>query len=147
MGYHKYPAVGTTNCDGLFARLARYDSLLEVGVGRRGGLAGDLAAAGKRVVATDVHDRDVPDGVRFVRDDVVIQSERTHPETYYHVDAIYARNLPSELQRPARDVARRVDADFLFTTLGFEQPAIPVRREPVGEGTVFVTDSNVRTGR
>ncbi|SEO52664.1 hypothetical protein SAMN04487948_10378 [Halogranum amylolyticum] len=123
--------------DALAARLARYDTLLEVGVGRNPDVAAALAAAGKTVTATDVYEVDVPDGVRFVRDDVVARSKRSDLGPLYCVDAIYALNLPAELQRPTRDVARRVDAEFVFTTLGYEEPTIPVRRETVGRETLY----------
>lgn len=126
----------------LVERLAGYDRLLEVGVGRRPGVAAALAARGVDVTATDVHRRDVPEGVRFVRDDVVAAAERVRagerPGDHYAVEAVYALNLPPELHRSARDVARAVDAEFLFTTLGGDQPAVPVRRETVGATTLFV---------
>ncbi|WP_101295350.1 UPF0146 family protein [Halegenticoccus soli] len=124
--------------EALAARLGRYDRLVEVGIGRRPDVAGALAAAGKAVTATDVHDREVPAGVRFVRDDVVARSEQDDPGPLYYVDAVYALNLPPELHRPTRRVARAAGADFLFTTLGYDEPAIPVRRETVGRETLFV---------
>lgn len=126
----------------LIDRLAEYDSLLEVGVGRRHGVATVLASRGADVTATDVHEQNVPEGVRFVLDDVVAAAERAqsgdHSGDHYAVEAIYALNLPPELHRPAWDVARAVGADFLFTTLGADQPTISVRRETVGEATLFV---------
>ncbi|WP_129114454.1 UPF0146 family protein [Halegenticoccus tardaugens] len=128
----------TATRDALAARLARYDRLVEVGVGRRPDVAAALAAAGKSVTATDVYDRPVPDGVRFVRDDVVARSEREDPGERYRVDAVYALNLPPELHRPTRRVARAAGADFLFTTLGHDEPTVPVRREAVGRETLFV---------
>ena len=131
-----------SNTDALAGFLARYGRLVEVGVGRRPDLAATLAARGKAVTATDVHDRSVPDGVRFVRDDVVARAGRVaageSPGPTYDADAVYARNLPPELHRPTRDVARAAGADFLFTTLGGDQPAILVRRETVGNETVYV---------
>jgi uncharacterized UPF0146 family protein len=130
--------VETRTRDALSARLARYDTLVEVGVGRRPDVAAALAAAGRSVTATDVRDFDVPDGVRFVRDDVVERSRQSDPGSLYHVDAIYALNFPPELHRPAREVARRVGADFLFTTLGYDEPAIPVRRETLPGETLYV---------
>ncbi|SDM04348.1 hypothetical protein SAMN04487949_0623 [Halogranum gelatinilyticum] len=125
--------------DALTARLARYDSLVEVGVGRRPDVAAALAADGASVTVTDVVDVtaldgvEVPEGVRFVRDDVVAASDATDPGPLYAVDAIYALNLPAELHRPVRDVARATGADFLFTTLGYEEPDVAVRRETVGD--------------
>lgn len=119
-------------------RLTQYDRLLEVGIGRRPTVAAALAAAGKDVTATDIYAFDVPDGVRFVRDDVVERSEMADPGPRYRVDAIYALNLPPELHRPTRDVARAVGADFLFTTLGGDQPAVPVDRETLADATLYV---------
>jgi uncharacterized UPF0146 family protein len=128
----------------LVARLAAYDRLLEVGVGRRPGVAAALADAGRTVAATDVVDAHVPDGVAFVRDDVVARADALargeRPPSPYRVDAVYALNLPAELQRPTRDVARAVGADCLFTTLGFEEPVVPVARESVGRETLYVAD-------
>jgi uncharacterized UPF0146 family protein len=126
----------------LAARLAVYDRLVEVGIGRRPEVAAALVDADCAVTATDVFDAPVPDGVRFVRDDVVARAERgregADPGDPYRVDAVYGLNLPAELQRPARDVAHAAGADFLFTTLGFEEPVVPVERETVGGETLYV---------
>ncbi|ELY83576.1 hypothetical protein C485_17527 [Natrinema altunense JCM 12890] len=111
-----------------------YDQVVEVGIGRRTDLARALADRGVSVTATDVYDRDVPDGVAFVRDDVVDPD----PSVYAGADAVYARNLPPELHRPALRVARAGDADFLFTTLGGDQPAVPVERVTIEAGTLYV---------
>jgi uncharacterized protein len=119
------------------AHLRRYDRLVEVGIGRRTELAAALVDAGNAVTATDVHRREVPDGVRFVRDDIVEPAL----EHYEGADAIYARNLPPELHRPTLDVARRVRADLLFTTLGGDQPAVPVERRTVRGGTLYVVSA------
>jgi uncharacterized UPF0146 family protein len=127
----------------LAARLATYDRLVEVGIGRRPEVATALVDAGCTVTATDVFDAPVPDGVRFVRDDVVARRDAldgTPPGAPYDADAVYGLNLPAELQSPARDVARAADADFLFTTLGFEEPTIPVSRETVGTETLYVAE-------
>lgn len=126
----------------LAARLATYDRLVEVGVGRRPAVAAALVDAGCTVTATDVFDAPVPDGVQFVHDDVVARAETLdgHPGDPYDADALYGLNLPAELQSPARDVARAADADFLFTTLGFEEPVVPVARETVGAETLYVAE-------
>lgn len=127
--------------DALVERLARFETLLEVGIGRRTDVAAALADAGRTVYATDLHPREVPDGVTFVRDDV------TDPESdaYARADAIYALNLPPELHRPTLDVAREHDAAFLFTTLGADQPAlgtdqptVEVDRETLPGETLFL---------
>ena len=127
------PTVRPQTLAALADRLGRFDVLVEVGIGNRTDLAAALVDD-REVRATDVVERVAPTGVEFVVDDV------TDPEAgvYAGADAIYALNLPPELHRPARDVAREFDADFLFTTLGGDQPAIPVEREmlPGGE-TLF----------
>ena len=115
-------------------RLSDFETLVEVGVGRRHEVAGGLADRGKTVTATDVHPRDVPAAVRFERDDVTDPD----PAVYRDADAVYALNLPPELHRPALDVARGHDVAFLFTTLGADQPAISVARETIPGETVFV---------
>lgn len=109
-------------------------------MGRRPEVAGALAAAGRDVTAVDVRDVPVPDGVRFVRDDVVARSEAADPGPYAGADAVYALNAPPELHRPIRRVAMRVGAAFAFTTLGYDQPAIDVERETVGEETLFLAE-------
>ncbi|GAB6860464.1 UPF0146 family protein [Haloplanus litoreus] len=125
----------------LVDRLATYDRLVEVGIGRRPEVATALVDAGCAVTATDVFDAPVPDGVDFVRDDVVARADALDgegPGDPYRVDAVYGLNLPAELQRSARDVAGAAGADFLFTTLGFEEPTVPVDRESVGRETLYV---------
>jgi uncharacterized UPF0146 family protein len=119
--------------DALAARLARFDSLVEVGIGAHTAVAARLAAD-IPVTATDIRFRTVPDGVIFVRDDI------TDPtmDIYGDAGALYALNLPRELHRPTRAVARAAGAPFCFTTLGGEFPAIPTESEtlPAGE-TLF----------
>ncbi|WP_275039515.1 UPF0146 family protein [Natrinema altunense] len=122
------------NPDAMIDYIDEYDQVVEVGIGRRTDLARALADRGVSVTATDVYDRDVPDGVAFVRDDVVDPD----PSVYAGADAVYARNLPPELHRPALRVARAGDADFLFTTLGGDQPAVPVERVTIEAGTLYV---------
>jgi uncharacterized UPF0146 family protein len=118
--------------------LARYDRVCEVGIGRRPAVAGRLAERGVAVTATDIDPRDVPDGTRFVVDDILDASERVadgeHPGGHYEADAVYALNCPPELHRPLSTVARAVEADCLFTTLGGDSPAIPVERHALDGG-------------
>lgn len=130
-----FPPVSASRPRAVVQFLARYASLCEVGVGRRPDVAAALADRGHTVTATDVHDRDVPTGVRFVRDDVVEASERPDPGGHYRADALYARNLPPELHRPLLTVARRVDADCLFTTLGGDPAAVDARPVSLEDGT------------
>lgn len=122
----------------LVARLSDAGRAVEVGIGSRTDVAGALAATGTRVTATDVRDfgREIPDGVRFVRDDV------TDPErsVYLGAGVLYALNLPPELQRPAARLAGDVGAAFEFTTLGGDPAVVPVRSETLPGETLFVAD-------
>jgi uncharacterized UPF0146 family protein len=121
----------------LVARLGRFDSVVEVGIGNRPDVAAALADGGVTVTATDLRERPTPDGVGFVRDDV------TDPDrqVYAGADAIYALSLPPELHRPALDLAREVNASLLFTTLGGDPPAVPVERETLPGTTLFAAKS------
>jgi hypothetical protein len=123
-------------------RLAGFDTLVEVGVGRRPGLARELARRGARVTVTDVAPFDYGGShgsgtVTFVVDDV------TDPEmaVYTGVEAVYARRLPPELQRPTWRVARTVGCPLLFTTLGTDPVLVPSRPETLATGTVHVVES------
>ena len=116
----------------LVDRLARYDALVEVGVGRRPGVAAALADRGRTVTATDVRGRDVPGGVRFVRDDVTDPD----PAVYRGADAVYARNCPPELQRPLADAASAADAACLFTTLGADPAVVDATTETLSDRTL-----------
>ncbi len=143
MACDKYPDVPTDACPALVRRLADYREVVEIGVGRRPEVARALAERGVSVTVTDVHDpREfgvaLPEAVRFVRDDVVAASESSDPHPCYRAAAYYALNCPPELHRPIRTLARRHGADFLFTTLGGDQPAIPVDRETLPGETLFV---------
>jgi len=122
--------------DTLADALARYDRLVEVGIGTRTDLAATLADRGRVVTATDVRERAVPPGVSFVRDDVTDPD----PAVYADADVVYARNCPPELHRPLRAVARDAGADCAFTTLGGDPPAVPVSPVTLARGTLFVVE-------
>ena len=127
----------------LVSHLSDYPELVEIGIGHRTDLAETLVARNCTVTATDIHDRPVPDGVQFVRDDI------TDPDrsVYADADALYALNLPPELHRPAWNLSQAVGVPFLFTTLGADQPAIPVDRRRLPVDTLFVaTDAPNRNG-
>ncbi|GGN06125.1 hypothetical protein GCM10009021_01310 [Halarchaeum nitratireducens] len=81
-----------------------------------------------------MHERETPGGVRFVRDDV------TAPDrgVYADADGVYALNCPPELHRPLAEVARTAGARCGFTTLGGDQPAVPVERRTIGPETLYV---------
>ncbi|WP_266074968.1 UPF0146 family protein [Haladaptatus caseinilyticus] len=119
--------------DEIVARLADYQSAVEIGIGNRPDVAGALADAGTDVTATDIRPRKVPTDVRFVLDDV------TNPDStlYQDTDLLYALNIPPELHRSALLVAKEYDSAFVFTTLGGDQPSVPVRRETISGETLF----------
>ena len=119
--------------DALADYLARFGTVVEVGIGHRTAVAAELVARGVTVLATDIRERTVPDGVTFLRDDV------TDPDRslYAEAEAIYAMNLPPELHRPTADLARAVDAELYFTTLGGDPPTVPVERQTLPGETLF----------
>ena len=125
-----------TTGDAFASRLSDCERVVEIGIGRRTAFARELAAIGVAVTATDVKERAVPPAVTFVVDDV------TDPDrsVYAGADALYARNLPPELQRPALSLARGIDAPLLFTTLGGDPVVVPVSREAIPGGTLYVAD-------
>jgi uncharacterized UPF0146 family protein len=117
----------------LVDRLSGHDEVVEVGIGTRPDVAAGLAQEGCRVTATDVHDRDVPDGVEFVRDDVTAPD----PAVYRDADVVYALNCPPDLQYPLVDVARAADAACLFTTLGADPAIVEATPETLPTETLF----------
>ncbi len=129
----------TDTTDPLVDRLASVDSVVEVGVGNHPDVAGRLAERGVDVTATDIYEREAPDGVAFVVDDVL---DPDH-SVYAGRDVVFARNLPPELHRPTLAVAEAVGAAFWFTTLGGDQPTVAVEREqlPGGETLYRARDS------
>jgi uncharacterized UPF0146 family protein len=118
----------------LVSRLSDFESVVEVGIGHRPAVAGDLAGAGLEVTATDRCERAVPTNVRFVRDDITDPD----PTVYAGSDALYARNLPPELHRPTWALARDLAVPLFFTTLGTDPSLIPVARETLPGTTLFV---------
>lgn len=132
------------------AELDRFDRLLEVGSGDRLGVAEALADRGRDVIAIDVAVDDGDDGgtggsagsLRVRRNDVISLADAHDPSDAIGadggIDAVYARRLPAELQRPTVELARRLDADCLFTTLGFEEPIVPVERRSLPGSTLYV---------
>lgn len=131
-------------------RLAEYTTVLEVGIGRRPGVARALAGRNVDVQAVDVHEQSVPDCIDFVQGNIVERAARLEetlhtdqvledtPIASSQVDAIYALNLPPELQQPTLQIARVVDAAFLFTTLGGDPATVPTRTESVGYDSLYV---------
>jgi uncharacterized UPF0146 family protein len=131
------PQVALTNL------LGEYQSALEVGIGRRPSVARNLSFRDVSVHAIDIVQRSVPAHVRFHVDDIVAASRQSSFPHWYHVEVIYALNLPAELQRPVCEVAQKVGADVRFTTLGFESPAIATRPKSLDGGeTVYIPIAN-----
>ena len=158
-----------------------YGRLIEIGVGRRPGVARALAERGCEVIAVDI---EVGEAAREAASETPASGEGTlrvvtadvttlaaaddravwralgldadgrddgadrrddggdardgggNAPNATGVDAVYARNLPAELQRPTVALADRLDAACLFTTLGFEEPVVDVRRRTTASGTV-----------
>jgi len=140
----------------LVAALDTYERLIEVGVGRRPGVARALADRGREVVAVDVEVSESAreavaapgaGSIRVVAADVTglanddggggsVPDALGLDSSGCGFDAVYARNLPAELQSPTVALAERLDAACLFTTLGFEEPVVDVRRRSREAGTV-----------
>ena len=151
----------------LVTELAAYDRLLEVGIGNRPGVARALAERGCDVVGIDTDvgertwkaERDVTGArgpkegsFRLIEADLrsLAEPERagealgSEPER--SVDAVYACNLPAELQRPTLALAERLEVACLFTTLGFEEPIVPVTRRSLSETTLYVARDRSERG-
>lgn len=130
--------------------LAVYDSLLEVGIGRRPEVATELADAGCSVIAIDTNPETVsaatsriPPSVTVREADIIALANRDSVPDVYHVDAVYGVNLPGELQTPAKTLAARIDADFIFTTLGFEEPLVPVEQRSLDNSVLYVASGRI----
>lgn len=139
---HKHPAVTPSDPPPLVEVLAKYDRLVEVGIGNRPDVATALTARGVAVRAIDRVERSVPDDVSFVLDDVTAPDE----SVYTDADAIYALRLPPELQRAAWAVASAVGVPLLFTTLGGDPTVIPAERRAIREGTLFIATPDEAAG-
>ena len=110
---------------------------VEVGIGTRPDVAAALSSRGIAVTATDVVDREVPDEVRFVRDDVTAPD----PSVYREADLVYALNCPPELQRPLTEVAEQAGAAWAFTTLGADPAVVRAARRTLPDETLFTSPS------
>lgn len=132
MARHKHPDVTPATVVELVDRLARFDALVEVGIGLRPEVAVHLSDHAA-VTATDIVPRPVPEGVRFVQDDIT----RPDPEVYADADVIYGVNLPPELHPPTQCIANQSDATFAFTTLGTDPPAVPANPEMIPSETLY----------
>lgn len=116
----------------LVERFREYSVVVEVGIGDDTAVAAALAAD-CTVKATDIVPCAVPDRIEFYIDDI------TDPTfgIYSDCDLVYGLNLPPELQAATASCATRFDADFAFTTLGFDPPLSSVTSEPIPGDTLF----------
>lgn len=94
----------------------RYHRPVEVGIGRNPHVAIRLAEAGLPVIATDIAERDVPDAVRFVVDDICAPDLTLYREA----DLIYAVRPGVEMIPCLMETARAVGADCIVYHLGNE---------------------------
>lgn len=117
----------------LAAWLAACDRVLEVGVGRRFELATHLAERGVHVTAIDVEPGSPPPRVRVLTADV----HALDPALVAPIDAVYALNLPPELQPPTAAAAAGLDAPCRFTTLGADPTVVPADVVVGGHDPVF----------
>lgn len=87
--------------------------VVEVGIGNFTAVAEHLVNSGFEVIATDVVERKVPEGVRFVIDDI----SNPNLDIYRHSSLIYSLRPPSELYSCILNVAEEVGADCLIKPL------------------------------
>lgn len=95
------------------------DKIVEIGVGRATQVLKDLREKlpNCELVATDVREGPVPEGVKFVLDDVT-DPER---EVYRGADLVFSLRAPVELYPYLRNIARWVEADLLIKPVSSEE--------------------------
>jgi len=94
---------------------AHYHRVVEVGIGNAPEAAQVIAAAGKRVTATDIRPS-AADGIEVIRDDIFSPRDGI----YRDADLIYAIRPGVEMVPPLVALARRINADLLVYHLGNE---------------------------
>jgi uncharacterized UPF0146 family protein len=93
-----------------------YRIVVEVGVGNNFEAARVIHDAGTRILCTDIREREPPEGISFIRDDVTCP----RIDLYKGSDCIFAIRPGEELMLPLIDLASGVGADLLVYHLGFE---------------------------
>lgn len=93
-----------------------YRIVVEVGVGNNFEAARVIHDAGIRILCTDIREREPPEGMRFVRDDITCP----RMDLYIGSDCIYAIRPGEEMMLPLVNLASEVGADLLVYHLGFE---------------------------
>jgi uncharacterized UPF0146 family protein len=95
---------------------SRYRSAAEIGVGNNDAAARAIAAAGKRVICTDIRQAEECPGVSFAIDDIFSPDETL----YDGVEVIYAIRPAVEMVPALIALASRLDCDLIIYHLGFE---------------------------
>ncbi len=105
-------------CEAIVGFIAKNYSgkVVEIGIGRYHCVAKKLAEIGFEVVATDLKELDVPEGVKFYVDDV------TNPDLniYRGARLVYSLRPPPELHDSILQVAKKVGADCMIRPFGNE---------------------------
>ncbi|MCS7121225.1 MAG: UPF0146 family protein [Archaeoglobaceae archaeon] len=96
----------------------RWKKVAEIGIGNYFEVAKKLKEIGIEVLATDVIERKVPNGIKFFVDDV------TNPkiEIYRGVELIYSIRPPIELYKPITNLAKRLKVSCIIKPLSGEFP-------------------------
>lgn len=95
---------------------ARYQRVVEIGVGANTAVARALADAGLVVRCTDIREAPPAEGIDYACDDVFYPALAL----YRGADLLYAVRPGVEMIPPLIDLARRCDADLLVYHLGNE---------------------------
>ena len=93
-----------------------YAGVIEVGVGNNPGAAIIIHAAGIPIRCTDIKNRELPNGIDFVIDDVF----EPDLSIYAGADVLYAIRPAIEMMAPLITLAKKVHCDLLVYHLGFE---------------------------
>lgn len=94
----------------------RYNSPVEIGVGKNFTAAECIVSVGTCCRCTDIKSQVPPEGVSFICDDIF------SPDTghYRGADLIYSIRPAEEMVPPMKELARSLDIDLLVYHLGFE---------------------------
>jgi uncharacterized UPF0146 family protein len=93
-----------------------YPGAVEVGIGNNPGAALLIHEAGIPIRCTDIHTRDVPQGIQFTVDDIF----EPDLSLYAGAGVIYAIRPAEEMIPPLIALAHRIGCDLLVYHLGFE---------------------------
>jgi uncharacterized UPF0146 family protein len=93
-----------------------YHIVVEAGVGNNFEAARVIHDAGIKILCTDIREREPPEGISFVRDDVTCP----RMDLYRGSDCIFAIRPGEEMMFPLVDLASQLGADLLVYHLGFE---------------------------